>query len=64
MGMKRIFSEAAEFGRMLDPPTELTVSKIIHKAFIEVNELGTEAAAATGKDIRKGYIWSIHNTIF
>lgn len=49
MGMTKMFSNAAEFDNMLEQPEELKVSKVLHKAFIEVNEEGTEAAAATGK---------------
>ncbi|XP_039502587.1 antitrypsin isoform X1 [Drosophila santomea] len=47
MGMKRMFSGQAELGGMLKSQESLCVSKIVHKAFIEVNEVGTKAAAAT-----------------
>ncbi|XP_034485107.1 alaserpin-like [Drosophila innubila] len=47
MGIKLIFNGQAEFGNMLDSNERLDVSKILHKAFIEVNEEGTEVAAAT-----------------
>ena len=49
LGIVDIFSPTnADFSRMLaDPQENASVSNIIHKAFIKVNEEGTEAAAAT-----------------
>uniref|UniRef100_A0A1A9W2W3 Serpin domain-containing protein n=1 Tax=Glossina brevipalpis TaxID=37001 RepID=A0A1A9W2W3_9MUSC len=48
MGIKKMFTDTADFGNMLESPENLEVSKVLHKACIEVNEEGTEAAAATG----------------
>ncbi|XP_036333074.1 serine protease inhibitor 42Dd [Rhagoletis pomonella] len=47
LGISKIFSEEAEFNNMLQSPEGLQVSNVFHKAVIEVNEEGTEAAAAT-----------------
>lgn len=51
MGMQEMFSDNANFAALLKDSKGVRVSKVIHKAFIEVNELGTEAAAATGKQL-------------
>lgn len=42
MGMKSLFSDDAKFPNLLDQPGPLKVSKIIHKAIIEVDEYGVE----------------------
>ena len=50
MGMKLPFSERADFtGMSTEEP--LSISAVIHKAFVDVNEEGTEAAAATAVTI-------------
>lgn len=49
LGMRQAFSvEAANFSRMSDDPEGLFLAALFHKAYVDVNEKGTEAAAATG----------------
>lgn len=47
MGMRDAFTQAADFTGMAER-RELFISAVLHKAFVDVNEEGTEAAAATG----------------
>uniref|UniRef100_A0A8C1Q6F9 Serpin B6 n=1 Tax=Cyprinus carpio TaxID=7962 RepID=A0A8C1Q6F9_CYPCA len=48
MGMEDVFDDQKVNLSGMSPNNDLVVSKVIHKAFVEVNEEGTEAAAATG----------------
>ncbi len=48
MGMEDVFDELKVNLSGMSPNNDLVVSKVVHKAFVEVNEEGTEAAATTG----------------
>ncbi|MGH9590902.1 MAG: serpin family protein [Terracidiphilus sp.] len=51
MGLSQAFGNAANFSGMTGSPG-FTISAAIHKAYIDVNEQGTEAAAATSTVMR------------
>ena len=46
MGMTSAFSQTADFS-LMSKSEDLMISEVIHQAFVDVDEKGTEAAAAT-----------------
>ncbi|UCF20910.1 MAG: serpin family protein [Gemmatimonadota bacterium] len=52
MGMGIAFSAAAEFSKICDEG--VFISRVKHKAFVDVREEGTEAAAATAVELKRG----------
>jgi len=47
LGMPTAFTDRADFSGMTTDATPLCISKVLHKAYLDVDEEGTEAAAAT-----------------
>lgn len=47
MGLSSVFSTYANLRGLLTSHANLYVSKAVHKAFLDVDEYGSEAAAAT-----------------
>lgn len=52
LGMKSAFEKDADFSGMTGT-RDLFISNVVHKSYVDVNEEGTEAAAATGVVMRK-----------
>ena len=54
LGLVSLFGPSGGLGEMVSNSSPLFVSKIVHKSFIEVDEYGTEAAAATEVECMMG----------
>jgi serpin B len=52
MGMQVAFSGSADFSGMTGMP-DLYIDEVLHKAFVSVDEAGTEAAAASAVIIKQ-----------
>lgn len=57
MGLREAFDpQKANFQGMSERPQGLFISRVIHKAFVETDEVGTEAAAATAVTVALGSV--------
>jgi serpin B len=52
LGMSMAFSDQANFSGISTSPPGLSIGEVIHKAYVDVHEKGTEAAAATAVIMR------------
>lgn len=62
--MTEIFSDNADLGDLLESNEELYVSNVVHKAFLKIDEKGSEAAAATGLYFFSSIFLDIQTKIF
>jgi serpin B len=63
MGMADAFGRTADLSG-IDGRRDLLVGAVVHKAFVDVSEAGTEAAAATGIGVRPLAIRRQEQTVF
>ncbi|MGA2575494.1 MAG: serpin family protein [Bryobacteraceae bacterium] len=63
MGMADAFGRTADFSG-IDGRRDLLVANVVHKAFVDVSEEGTEAAAATGITVRPMAMRRQEQTVF
>src|SRR5699024_4838565 len=52
-GLKHAFSDQADFSSLVEESDALRISEVKQKTLLDVNEKGTEAAAATSVEIEK-----------
>jgi serpin B len=55
MGMETAFTDRADFTGLSPMGDQLLISDVMHKGFVDVNEEGTEAAAATGVSVMAAF---------